>query len=274
MDGKKKDTESAKHSYSRGKRNKCEICPKEYSHRQHMIRHMWKAHGTVYMKKRRVQATAENPRPHKCELCEKAFVRHKHLLRHRISKHIGWPCPECNKQFVKLKEHLQNMHGKKLQLPFECYVCKRAYKSKRCVRSHIQTMHCKLSQSINCPLCLEPFDCRIAYQRHRNRHKYARGKFTRRICEKCGKSVLNSHFKNHELTHAEAQLQCSYCEKRFRSNPSLKLHERTHTNERPYECEVSSPHRGISVCQLFSVRFVAGVSQSIHRRFNIAYSPP
>lgn len=216
----------------------CEVCKQVFSRNQRLAQHLLKKHGVVWANKKKIVATPDNPRPYICDICEKTFIRRKHLQHHRVTKHIGWKCPECNMNFVKLKEHILNVHKKKMQLPYECYLCKQQYKSKLPIQTHMQAMHCNLDQQFRCPLCSEIFNSRVEYQRHRGRHKYDRGRFNKRICEKCGKKVLVSHFRNHQKTHTEGQLKCSYCEKRFRHRSSVKLHERTHTQERPYECEV------------------------------------
>lgn len=217
---------------------KCELCKKKYSRTYRLAQHMLQKHNVVWVKKK-IVATPDNPRPFNCDDCEKTFIRRKHLMRHRISKHIGLKCTECNMKFVKLKEHMMNAHQKRLQLPFECYLCKQQYKSKQRIASHMQAIHCQLNQTFRCPLCPEVFKCRLEYQRHRAKHKYDRARFNKRICEICGKSILNSHFRNHEKTHIESHLKCSFCDKMFKNKASVKLHERTHTQERPYECEVS-----------------------------------
>lgn len=43
--------------------------------------------------------------------------------------------------------------------------------------------------------------------------------------------------KNHLRTH-EKRYPCNECGKYFRTNVDLKIHMRSHTNERPYVCEV------------------------------------
>lgn len=218
----------------------CELCKKLFSRNYRLVAHMLKFHGIVCAKKKKLVPTPDNPRPHKCDLCEKAFVRRKLLQRHRIAKHISSTCPECNTEIVKLKlkEHMLAAHGKTLQLPYECYLCKHQYKSKLKLQTHMQAIHCDMHQLFRCPLCTEVLTSRDEYRRHRGRHKYDRSKFSKRICEKCGKEVIGSHFRNHERTHLDRSIKCSYCEKRFKYTAAVKLHERTHTQERPYECKV------------------------------------
>jgi len=75
-----------------------EGCPKTYSRREHLNRHI-KLHMGI-----------EPDRPYYCMDCGKTFTRKEHLLRHKRA-HTGetpYPCPvaECPKQFAR-KEHLK-----------------------------------------------------------------------------------------------------------------------------------------------------------------------
>ena len=44
--------------------------------------------------------------------------------------------------------------------------------------------------------------------------------------------------KKHMVKHFEPQFQCSHCEKKVKTQKSLIAHEREHTGERPYKCDV------------------------------------
>lgn len=62
-------------------------------------------------------------------------------------------------------------------------------------------------------------------------------------CETCGIilkniSALNVHKKGHG--NGKKSHQCANCSKVFQTKNSLRVHIRTHTDERPYVCEVSS----------------------------------
>lgn len=231
---------------------KCEFCRKTFCRNSRLASHMLKKHGAVWVKKKKLVPTPDNPRPHQCDFCENSYAKRKDMLRHRSSKHIGSKCPECSERYVKLKEHMLLAHNKPLQLQFQCYLCNQQYKSSQCLQSHLRAIHCVADQTFSCPLCAEILKGRVEYQRHRKRHKYERAKLSKRICAICGKAVLVSHFSKHEITHREGTLKCSYCEKRFRTKASVRLHERTHTQERPYECEVGHLRsRAFSLISLF-----------------------
>ena len=56
-----------------------------------------------------------------------------------------------------------------------------------------------------------------------------------RVCEKVFRS--KAKFERHVRTHTnERPYECDVCEKSFRRSDDLKKHMRIHTNEKPYEC--------------------------------------
>jgi len=106
-----------------------EGCPKAYSRREHLNRHI-KLHMGI-----------EPDRPYYCLDCGKTFTRKEHLLRHRRS-HTGetpYPCPDCSKQFAR-KEHLKRhtrVHTG--EHPYPCGECGRSFGRRERLLKHIKS---------------------------------------------------------------------------------------------------------------------------------------
>lgn len=108
-----------------------EGCPKTYSRREHLNRHI-KLHMGI-----------EPDRPYYCMDCGKTFTRKEHLLRHKRS-HTGetpYPCPvaECPKQFARkehLKRHVRVHTG---EHPYPCSECGRSFGRRERLIKHLKS---------------------------------------------------------------------------------------------------------------------------------------
>lgn len=106
-----------------------EGCPKTYSRREHLNRHI-KLHMGI-----------EPERPYYCMECGKTFTRKEHLMRHRRS-HTGetpFACPDCNKQFAR-KEHLKrHMRVHTGEHPYPCQECGRSFGRRERLIKHLKS---------------------------------------------------------------------------------------------------------------------------------------
>jgi len=108
-----------------------EGCPKTYSRREHLNRHI-KLHMGI-----------EPERPYYCLDCGKTFTRKEHLLRHRRS-HTGetpYACPgvDCSKQFAR-KEHLKrHMRVHTGEHPYPCSECGRSFGRRERLLKHLKS---------------------------------------------------------------------------------------------------------------------------------------
>jgi len=108
-----------------------EGCPKTYSRREHLNRHI-KLHMGI-----------EPERPYYCLDCGKTFTRKEHLLRHRRS-HTGetpYHCPgvDCSKQFAR-KEHLKrHMRVHTGEHPYPCSECGRSFGRRERLLKHLKS---------------------------------------------------------------------------------------------------------------------------------------
>ena len=85
-----------------------------------------------------------------------------------------------------------------------------------------------------CSICNKIFPTQSRMQNHKA--KDHTGTF---LCTKCGFTCERKNsLKIHSIVHEEAQFKCSFCEMKLKSKPSLIAHERGHTGERPFKCDI------------------------------------
>ena len=151
-------------------------------------------------------------------------------------------CPVCGKKFMGKKAITEHMafhmrqqgltdEEAKTTLYYYCDKCGRKCSSRKNLRTHVKNLHSE--GEVPCPLCGKQFANDSLMKRHRRKeHDPLR-------CKHCDYTTPD-HFqlKTHTRKHFDPTFKCSYCEKMLKSEKSLMAHEREHTGERPFECQV------------------------------------
>ncbi|CAG2060552.1 unnamed protein product [Timema podura] len=151
-------------------------------------------------------------------------------------------CPTCGKSFkdnASLTRH-EVMHSALRN--FRCDICQRAFYSKALVKQH------KLSHSgvkpHKCNVCGASFNRLGNLNQHKKKHVDSDGKTESKneiayecvVCNKRMRSELTLKYHLAKHTGEKKPFDCMACGKRFTAIEPYRVHMRIHTGERPYVC--------------------------------------
>lgn len=205
----------------------CDYCPKRFNHQTHRNLHVKSVH------------TGE--KNFHCDICGKAYsclsMMKTHRTTHFDKKFI---CDVCGRSFfhaAHLKRH-KLMHQE--VRPFQCSTCGKGFNQEANLRRH-QAFH-----TGDRPLCSI---CGRSYYNLKShlisQHPYElpaddplKARDSIITCEVCGRSFPTpSHFKIHQRSHTgEKPFSCDVCGKSYRLKQQLREHRYGHTGEKPYRC--------------------------------------
>ena len=188
--------------------------------------------------------------PFRCQECGQVFRTRSNFNTHLRTHTVKGPqhCDICNKLFVNLRSHVQQVHQKLRTHP--CHLCDKTFGKKSGLDRHILTVHEKM-RNYYCDLCQKSFGEKAQLLRHRKIHFKSTspepdsGSISedQEIIEdkkryKCGrcKKILNSRaaLKRHRsLVHLkERNFLCNFCPKKFGEKSNLMRHiMKAHANE-------------------------------------------
>ncbi|XP_061404039.1 zinc finger protein 79-like, partial [Lethenteron reissneri] len=103
--------------------------------------------------------------------------------------------------------------------------------------------HCGVGVEVTrlpCPVCNRQFICRSSLQHHVQRKHPTKPSNKSHQCDQCSFSTdYKCSLKMHQRTHTgEKPFKCTVCEKAFAHLGYLHSHQRTHTGEKPFKCTV------------------------------------
>ncbi|XP_059475381.1 zinc finger protein 423-like isoform X2 [Neocloeon triangulifer] len=212
-----------------------------------------------------------HPKSKQCPICKNRFPSVKRAQAHTrlhlksTSAPKEYNCRMCSAQFKdngKLNRHLETTHMiNVLSRPYNCHVCKKSFYSANLRDKHV-TLHSLRGQenveasslALKCSFCnrvfIKPTFLTKHIEKYHNRSLANPGipETVGEIlkCNECGElmddlSKLKRHVKTkHCVASDKNRFQCNICKIGCSTAVGLKVHMRTHTNERPYECIVCS----------------------------------
>lgn len=170
----------------------CDYCQRSFSDKHHLQRHII---GHMGMK------------PFKCDICSQKFSRKCKLQLH-IQRHLNkkdYSCKICNKKFMfknVLNKHMNtNCSEESIKAyPFLCDICKKRYKDKKQIETHMMNIHVK---TFPCNVCDKVFGQKFRLNIHLATHGK---KYYCRICKKG--FLTKTPFRRHKATHLDHLCEC------------------------------------------------------------------
>jgi len=167
--------------------------------------------------------------------CALHFSHFKGLVRHERTHTEAFICILCGKptwSSTDLVEHCLAEHREKSK--HICRVCGFYNFTEAMLKQHTLQVHMKGTKEYQCEQCNFKTSIQSTFAAHVRNHK--KQCF---VCEDCGKEcstqqALASHRRCHEVP--ANPFPCSYCHKQFAHVSLLNIHERIHTNEKPFQC--------------------------------------
>ncbi|CAH1974081.1 unnamed protein product [Acanthoscelides obtectus] len=189
------------------------------------------------LRNRRVTADEVNDiekhKVHDCKECGKCFFTEAKFLTH-IKIHQRVKCPICEREVGRQNYYTHYKMHSASQLV--CHLCGAVVKNISSFRGHLYYTHSQ--RSLPCEHCGKVFKKKYALTLHtKKEHTGERN----HVCEVCGKRFVTGHRlnKHTEMKHLKLRKHvCRFCNKALSSKHALKTHERQHTNDNPYKCEV------------------------------------
>ncbi len=224
-------------SSHRGQRpHMCPVCERGFAQRCHL---------TVHLR------THSGERGFMCAVCGKTFSVPSNLRKHqqghqREEEAASHVCEFCAKIYSKLSDlhlHLRTHTAEDSARPFPCELCSsNPFSTRSALAMHKRAAHGDDSGGgrFSCSLCSRVWPSRSALEKHLLVHSGDKPHACP-VCEKRFSQVshVNYHVRTvHEKAEKPRNHVCGECGKAFAARFALSKHEKTHTNERPFKCDI------------------------------------
>ncbi|XP_025156001.1 zinc finger protein 624-like [Harpegnathos saltator] len=176
--------------------------------------------------------------PYSCNICKKGFNKTEEL-KHHLSADHGQDmlcCETCGftcKDKKSLDEHIIRKHTHEHKYMCDEEGCGKKFKLKSDLTKHKRQNHS--NEPYTCKKCGHVSSSFSEYRAHNFMH------LKRKVaCQICGKEIFKHKLHIHLKIHGEKTFACSICGKKFHRGTHLQRHMLTHSQQRPYACNICS----------------------------------
>lgn len=208
----------------------CDYCPKRFNHKTHRNLHVKTRH------------TGE--KTCHCDICGKGYSCISVLKTHRMT-HFDktFICDVCGKGFYHACHLTRHKLVHQEVRPYRCSTCGKGFTQASNLHSHQRT---HTGERQLCSVCGKSFRCLKNHVISKHSHELPANQLPAGdsiiSCDVCGKKFPNSsQYRVHQRSHTgEKPFHCDICGKSYRLKELLRDHRYTHTGEKPYRCLLCS----------------------------------